>query len=60
MRASHVGSDCDQCPGVGNPSRAPGLAHGRIILSAKVSGVQDLIDVYRVLAVVATTRYTWA
>jgi (E)-4-hydroxy-3-methylbut-2-enyl-diphosphate synthase len=27
-----------------------GLAHDRIILSAKVSGVQDLIDVYRVLA----------
>jgi (E)-4-hydroxy-3-methylbut-2-enyl-diphosphate synthase len=27
-----------------------GLAHHRIILSAKVSGVQDLIDVYRALA----------
>jgi (E)-4-hydroxy-3-methylbut-2-enyl-diphosphate synthase len=27
-----------------------GLAHDRIILSAKVSGVQDLIDVYRELA----------
>jgi (E)-4-hydroxy-3-methylbut-2-enyl-diphosphate synthase len=27
-----------------------GLAHERIILSAKVSGVQDLIDVYRLLA----------
>ena len=27
-----------------------GLAHEKIILSAKVSGVQDLIDVYRVLA----------
>src|SRR4029453_3778181 len=27
-----------------------GLPHDRIILSAKVSGVQDLIDVYRVLA----------
>lgn len=27
-----------------------GLAHNRIILSAKVSGVQDLIDVYRSLA----------
>ena len=27
-----------------------GLAHHRIILSAKVSGVQDLIDVYRTLA----------
>ena len=24
-----------------------GLAHDRIILSAKVSGVQDLVDVYR-------------
>ena len=24
-----------------------GLAHDKIILSAKVSGVQDLIDVYR-------------
>jgi (E)-4-hydroxy-3-methylbut-2-enyl-diphosphate synthase len=28
-----------------------GLAHDRIILSAKVSGVQDLIEVYRKLAV---------
>ena len=28
-----------------------GLAHDRIIISAKVSGVQDLIDVYRQLAV---------
>jgi (E)-4-hydroxy-3-methylbut-2-enyl-diphosphate synthase len=27
-----------------------GLAHDRIVLSAKVSGVQDLIDVYRQLA----------
>jgi len=27
-----------------------GLPHNRIILSAKVSGVQDLIDVYRMLA----------
>lgn len=27
-----------------------GLPHDRIILSAKVSGVQDLVDVYRVLA----------
>jgi (E)-4-hydroxy-3-methylbut-2-enyl-diphosphate synthase len=27
-----------------------GLAHERIILSAKVSGVQDLVDVYRLLA----------
>jgi (E)-4-hydroxy-3-methylbut-2-enyl-diphosphate synthase len=27
-----------------------GLRHGQIILSAKVSGVQDLIDVYRALA----------
>jgi (E)-4-hydroxy-3-methylbut-2-enyl-diphosphate synthase len=27
-----------------------GLAHDKIVLSAKVSGVQDLIDVYRVLA----------
>jgi (E)-4-hydroxy-3-methylbut-2-enyl-diphosphate synthase len=27
-----------------------GLAHNKIILSAKVSGVQDLIDVYRMLA----------
>ena len=27
-----------------------GLAHDRIILSAKVSGVQDLVDVYRKLA----------
>ncbi|MBX3029147.1 MAG: flavodoxin-dependent (E)-4-hydroxy-3-methylbut-2-enyl-diphosphate synthase [Chloroflexi bacterium] len=28
-----------------------GLAHDRIILSAKVSGVTDLVDVYRLLAV---------
>jgi (E)-4-hydroxy-3-methylbut-2-enyl-diphosphate synthase len=28
-----------------------GLEHNRIVLSAKVSGVQDLIDVYRALAV---------
>ena len=27
-----------------------GLAHDRIIISAKVSGVQDLVDVYRLLA----------
>ena len=27
-----------------------GMAHDRIILSAKVSGVQDLVDVYRMLA----------
>ncbi|HEU4828047.1 MAG TPA: flavodoxin-dependent (E)-4-hydroxy-3-methylbut-2-enyl-diphosphate synthase [Gemmatimonadales bacterium] len=27
-----------------------GMAHDRIILSAKVSGVQDLVDVYRALA----------
>ena len=32
-------------------AEACGLAHDRIILSAKVSGVQDLIDVYRRLAV---------
>jgi (E)-4-hydroxy-3-methylbut-2-enyl-diphosphate synthase len=30
-----------------------GLAHDRIILSAKVSGVQDLVDVYRRLAQLA-------
>jgi (E)-4-hydroxy-3-methylbut-2-enyl-diphosphate synthase len=29
---------------------ATGLGHDRIILSAKVSGVQDLVDVYRTLA----------
>ena len=26
------------------------MAHDRIVLSAKVSGVQDLVDVYRMLA----------
>ena len=31
-------------------AEAAGLGHDRIILSAKVSGVQDLIDVYRRLA----------
>ena len=29
---------------------ATGMAHDRIMLSAKVSGVQDLVDVYRMLA----------
>src|SRR5689334_19185203 len=33
-------------------AEAYGLGHDRIILSAKVSGVQDLIDVYRALAAV--------
>jgi (E)-4-hydroxy-3-methylbut-2-enyl-diphosphate synthase len=31
-------------------AEATGLGHDRILLSAKVSGVQDLIDVYRLLA----------
>jgi (E)-4-hydroxy-3-methylbut-2-enyl-diphosphate synthase len=31
-------------------AEAAGLAHDRIVLSAKVSGVQDLVDVYRLLA----------
>jgi (E)-4-hydroxy-3-methylbut-2-enyl-diphosphate synthase len=31
-------------------AEATGLGHDRIILSAKVSGVRDLIDVYRILA----------
>jgi (E)-4-hydroxy-3-methylbut-2-enyl-diphosphate synthase len=31
-------------------AEATGLAHDRIVLSAKVSGVQDLIEVYRMLA----------
>ena len=31
-------------------AEAAGLAHDRIILSAKVSGVQDLVEVYRLLA----------
>ena len=31
-------------------AEATGLAHDRIILSAKVSGVRDLVDVYRLLA----------
>ncbi len=31
-------------------AEAQGLAHDRIILSAKVSGVQDLVDVYQMLA----------
>ncbi|MFI5210276.1 MAG: flavodoxin-dependent (E)-4-hydroxy-3-methylbut-2-enyl-diphosphate synthase [Gemmatimonadales bacterium] len=33
-----------------------GMSHDRIILSAKVSGVQDLVDVYRLLA----ARGDWA
>ena len=32
-------------------AEACGLGHDRIVLSAKVSGVQDLVDVYRKLAV---------
>jgi (E)-4-hydroxy-3-methylbut-2-enyl-diphosphate synthase len=35
----------------GEAAERHGLAHDRIILSAKVSGVQDLVDVYRALAV---------
>jgi (E)-4-hydroxy-3-methylbut-2-enyl-diphosphate synthase len=31
-------------------AEASGLPHDRIVLSAKVSGVQDLVDVYRMLA----------
>ena len=31
-------------------AEASGLGHDRIVLSAKVSGVQDLVDVYRLLA----------
>jgi len=31
-------------------AEAQGMGHDRIILSAKVSGVQDLVDVYRMLA----------
>jgi len=31
-------------------AEATGMAHDRIILSAKVSGVQDLVEVYRMLA----------
>jgi (E)-4-hydroxy-3-methylbut-2-enyl-diphosphate synthase len=31
-------------------AEASGMTHDRIILSAKVSGVQDLVDVYRMLA----------
>jgi (E)-4-hydroxy-3-methylbut-2-enyl-diphosphate synthase len=31
-------------------AEAAGMAHERIVLSAKVSGVQDLVDVYRMLA----------
>jgi (E)-4-hydroxy-3-methylbut-2-enyl-diphosphate synthase len=32
-------------------AEATGLAHDRVIISAKVSGVRDLVDVYRELAV---------
>jgi (E)-4-hydroxy-3-methylbut-2-enyl-diphosphate synthase len=31
-------------------AEATGMAHDRIVLSAKVSGVRDLVDVYRLLA----------
>ncbi|HMH55630.1 MAG TPA: flavodoxin-dependent (E)-4-hydroxy-3-methylbut-2-enyl-diphosphate synthase [Gemmatimonadales bacterium] len=32
-------------------AEATGMAHDRIVLSAKVSGVQDLVEVYRLLSV---------
>jgi (E)-4-hydroxy-3-methylbut-2-enyl-diphosphate synthase len=41
-------------------AEATGLAHDRIILSAKVSGVRDLVEVYRGSPPAATTRCTWA
>jgi (E)-4-hydroxy-3-methylbut-2-enyl-diphosphate synthase len=34
----------------GERAESLGMSHGRIVLSAKVSGVQDLVDVYRMLA----------
>jgi (E)-4-hydroxy-3-methylbut-2-enyl-diphosphate synthase len=37
-----------------------GLAGEKIILSCKVSSVQDLIAIYRELSKRATTRCTWA
>ena len=37
LRSAHLAEQC-------------GLGHDRIIISAKVSGVQDLVDVYRMLA----------
>ena len=37
-----------------------GLGHDRIIISAKVSGVQDLVEVYAAWPIGATTRCTWA
>ena len=38
-----------------------GLGHDRIIISAKVSGVQDLVEVYtRLAGRAATTRCTLA
>ena len=38
-----------------------GLGHDRIIISAKVSSVRDLVDVYRLLGgPLATTRSTSA
>ena len=43
--------------GIGRaPPSATALPHDRIILSAKVSGVQDLIDVYRALAAALRLR----
>jgi (E)-4-hydroxy-3-methylbut-2-enyl-diphosphate synthase len=41
-------------------AEATGLAHDRIILSAKVSGVRDLVEVYRGWPRAATTRSIWA
>jgi (E)-4-hydroxy-3-methylbut-2-enyl-diphosphate synthase len=45
---------------LGRARRRAGPRPRPIILSCKVSGVQDLIAVYRELAAAATTRCTWA
>jgi len=49
-RASDARGHGGERGGIGPGAERHGLAHDRIILSAKVSGVQDLIDVYRTLA----------
>jgi (E)-4-hydroxy-3-methylbut-2-enyl-diphosphate synthase len=52
LDASEVMREAMVQSGLGSARRAEelGLAHDRIIISAKVSGVQDLIAVYRALA----------
>jgi (E)-4-hydroxy-3-methylbut-2-enyl-diphosphate synthase len=66
-RAPSPGRQAGDVPGAGQSAlgsadyaRELGMNPDQIIISCKVSGVQDLIAVYRALARAATTRCTWA